>query len=241
MSMMKEVMMMTASLLMMSTDCLVIKPTWNHVKFKKVPPARLDGRLSGEVEVVCSATGSPAPEVGWYRDSLFLPHPELGGGLGEGKAGESLGETVARLRIPCLTAQHVGVYECRARAGKMEASATMDLRAVEYDHNVCAEIGQPQIMLWRPTMMLEEGSTAMLPCRTESKDDIVKWSHNGEDVEERTQGDSRVSVNGNGDLIIHDLSFDDMGEYICKASNSRGSTQIKTFLYPLAPGLSSFK
>lgn len=231
--MMMQVLIVIASLLCWA-DCFVVQPTWNHVKFKKVPPARLDGRLTGEVEVVCSATGSPAPEVAWYKDSLFLSHPELE--TGDAEAGDSLGETVARLRIPCLSSQDMGLYECRARAGKMEASATMDLRVVDFEHNVCAQLGEPQIMLWRPTIMLEEGSTAVLPCKTESKDDIVKWSYSGEDDEDLTHGDSKFSVKDNGDLLIHDLRFPDMGEYTCTATNSRGSTQIKTFVYPLAPG-----
>lgn len=216
----------------LTSDGLVIQPTWNHVKFKKVPPARLDGRLSSEIEVICSATGSPAPEVAWYKDSLFVPHLELVKEEGEG--GASIGETVARLRIPCLSQKDVGLYECRARAGKMEASATMELNAVDFKDNLCVQIGEPQILLWRPTVMLEEGSTAALPCRTENKEDTITWT---------STGGGKIDLDGKkfsqgprGDLLIHDLSFSDMGEYICTATNRRGSKQVKTFLYPLAPG-----
>lgn len=226
---------LATSFLVWAADSFVVQPTWNHVKLKKVPPARLDARLTGEVDVVCSATGSPAPQVAWYKDSLFLAHPELEAGeAGSGGRVDSLGETVARLRLPCLAREHAGVYECRARAGIKEASVTMDLRVVDFEYNVCAELGEPQIVLWRPTLMLEEGSTAVLPCRTESKDDIVKWSYNGEEVLQ--PGVSKYSLSSAGDLLIHDLRFSDMGEYTCTAANSRASTTINTFVYPLAPG-----
>jgi len=218
--------------LILASDCLVIQPTWNHVKFKKVPPARLDGRLTSEVEVTCSATGSPAPEVAWYKDSLFIPHLELAKEEGEG--GASIGETVAKLRIPCLSSKDVGLYECRARAGKMEASATMELNAVEFQDNLCVQIGEPQILLWRPTVMLEEGSTAVLPCRTENKEDMITWTSTGGGNVDLSS--KKFSQGAKGELLIHDLRFSDMGEYICTASNGRGSKQVKTFLYPLAPG-----
>jgi len=48
----------------------IIQPRWSHVRLKSVPPARVDGRQGGRVVLVCSATGSPAPKVAWYKDSL---------------------------------------------------------------------------------------------------------------------------------------------------------------------------
>lgn len=36
----------------------------------------------------------------------------------------------------------------------------------------------------------------------------------------------------NGDLIIRDLSWDDMGNYMCVAQNRLGSDRISLFLYP---------
>jgi len=217
-------------LILTATDCLVIQPTWNHLRLKKVAPARIDGRLTGEVELVCSATGSPAPAVAWYKDSLFVPHLELETGDGDGHA--SIGETVARLRLPCLTQKDAGQYECRARAGKLEVSAVTEVNVVPFDSNMCAELGEPEIVMWRPTVMVEEGLTAVLPCRAKDKHTSVTWtSSSGEKI-----SGERMRVLKNGDLVIKDLAFPDMGEYTCTAINSKGHTSVSSFIYPLAPG-----
>lgn len=41
----------------------------------------------------------------------------------------------------------------------------------------------------------------------------------------------------NGDLIIHDLSFEDMGMFKCIASNDNGEDMQETFVYPHAVSL----
>ena len=38
-----------------------------------------------------------------------------------------------------------------------------------------------------------------------------------------------------GDLLIKDLRWSDMGNYICTVSNDQSSDSITTFLYPAAP------
>jgi len=208
---------------------LVIQSRWNHLKLKKVAPARVDGRLTGEVLLTCSATGSPAPSIAWYKDDLFVPHLEQD--MGE-EHPASIGETVASLRLSCLTYEDAGQYECRARAGVEEVTAVTEIKVVPFHTNLCAETGGPEITMWRPTVMLHEGSTALLPCRVKShlKDRQVKW-RDSEGVEVAGE---RFQVENNGDLVINDLRFSDMGEYTCIASNLRGSQTITTFLYPLA-------
>ena len=38
----------------------------------------------------------------------------------------------------------------------------------------------------------------------------------------------------NGDLIVRDLSFEDMGMFQCLVKNLNGHDMIETFVYPLA-------
>jgi hypothetical protein len=50
-----------------------VQSHWEHVRLKALPPVRVDGREGGQVVLTCSATGSPAPSVAWYKVS----HPPL--------------------------------------------------------------------------------------------------------------------------------------------------------------------
>jgi len=208
--------------------CMVIKSHWEHVKFKTVPPARVDVRKTGEIVLTCSATGSPAPSVSWFKDDLFVPHLDFE--LKEESS--SLGETVSQLRIPCLTDSEVGKYECRARAGKKEASVVTEVNVVEYSENLCGEEGKPEITMWRPTLMVEEKSRIVLPCRTKHPQEVeVSWTKGPSDS---LGNDVRFVVKENGDLVISDVTWTDMGQYTCTVTNPRGSTSIQTFLYPIA-------
>jgi len=217
-------------LLICSTDALVIQSNWEHVKFKSLPPARVDARKSGELVLTCSATGSPAPSVSWYKDDLFVSHHDFT----MEEESSSLGETVARLRLPCVTEADAGQWECRARAGKQEVSAVTEVKVVEFDMDLCIEEGKPEISMWRPTMMVEEGSGVVLPCRVKNPHDHqISWT-NGQG--ERVGSNVRHVMRDNGDLVISSVTWSDMGQYTCTATNVRGTTSAQSFLYPLAQG-----
>jgi len=230
MMMMKAVLLLVV-LTLSFTSSLVIKSHWEHVRLKKVPPARVDGRKSGEIILACSATGSPAPSIAWYKDNLFVAH--LDQNIEEKSA--SLGETVAELRLPCLTESEAGIYECRARAGKQEVTAVTEVNIVEYEDNLCREEGKPEIAMWRPTMMVEEGDVVVLPCKVKQPhDQEITWTNGrGDDV----GNDVRFVVTESGDLVISSVTWNDMGQYTCTAKNLKGTTSVNTFLYPLAQGL----
>lgn len=208
--------------------CRIIQNNWEHVKFKTVAPARVDVRRSGELRLTCSATGSPAPSVAWYKGDLFVAHLE---DVNQDKAETSLGETVARLTLPCMSVKDVGQYECRASAGRQQISAVTQVNVVDWDTNLCQyqEPRGPEIEMWRTTVMVETGRSIVLPCRVSSEASIT-WT----DSNDNTVSGDRHVVLASGDLMIHHVTWDDMGEYKCSASNDNGSDAIKTFLYPLA-------
>jgi len=215
-----------------TADFMVISPRWEHLRWKTVGPDRVDVRRTGEVLLTCSATGSPAPALAWYKDGLFTPHLELV----EASEAAGLGESVARLRLPCASKATAGKYECRARAGEQELSAVTEVRVVDWaEGDLCSEVGRPEVGTWSPTMMVEEGQDALLRCRpmgSKTRDATVTWSN--DENQELGEGE-RHQVTAEGDLIVRDVSFLDMGTYTCRLSNSRGSDQVETFLYPLAP------
>jgi len=219
----------------LSAESFVISPKWSHLRWKTVGPALVDVRRSGEVTLSCSATGSPAPALAWYKDGLFTPHLELGQ---EGE-GTSLGETVAKLRLPCITDTMTGKYECRARAGKHEMSVVTEVTISDWGgEDLCSETGDPQVGVWSPTLMVEEGRTALLRCRAmEGGKEKVKTVWRNEEGKELEEGE-RHSITPEGDLIIRHVNFADMGTYTCNLANSMGSDSVSTFLYPLAPSTS---
>ena len=226
-----EVVFIVTMLSVSIVSSFVIKSHWEHVKLKTIPPARVDARKTGELVLTCSATGSPAPSVSWYKDDLFVPHLDFN----MEEESVSLGETVAQLRLPCLTESESGKYECRARAGKQEVSVLTEVNIVDYDENLCAEEGKPEISMWRPMMMVEEGSVVVLPCRVKHPQDLeISWTNGRGDG---VGNDVRFVVQDNGDLVISSVTWSDMGQYTCTAKNMKGTSSVNTFLYPLAQGV----
>jgi len=207
---------------------MTIQNHWEHVKFKLLAPARVDVRDTGEVVLTCSATGSPAPVVAWYKDGLFAYH-EVDEDLVE-VGSSSLGETVARLRLPCISAKDAGKYECRAIAGKQQVSAVTEVNVVAWEANLCSERGTPEISVWRPTVMVEMGASVTLPCRANMADMVTWTDSTGEDV----GNNGRIHVSDSGDLVITRVTWSDMGQYTCTVTNTAGRDAIQTFLYPLA-------
>eukprot|EP00092_Neocalanus_flemingeri_P031403 GFUD01034108.1.p1 GENE.GFUD01034108.1~~GFUD01034108.1.p1 ORF type:complete len:229 (-),score=57.67 GFUD01034108.1:222-908(-) len=210
---------------------LVIKSHWEHVKFKTLPPARVDARKSGELVLTCSATGSPAPSVSWYKDDMFVAHLDFN----MEEESSSLGETISRLRLPCITEEDAGKYECRARAGKHEVSEVTEVKVIDFDQNLCVEEGKPEISMWRPTMMVDvDSSVVVLPCRVKHPHDHqISWTNGRGDG---VGNDVRFVVRDNGDLVISSVTWSDMGQYTCTATNMQGTSSVQTFLYPLAQG-----
>ena len=80
--------------------------------------------------------------------------------------------------------------------------------------------------------MVEAGDSVTLPCRVARPDEaVVTWSDSrGEAV----TSEERFEVMENGDLRISGVSWEDMGQFTCTASNEAGVASVHTFLYPLA-------
>jgi len=207
----------------------LLRSAGDRVRLTEVGPARVDGRLAGSVVLTCTATGSPAPALAWYKDSLFLSHQEQQEGAGQG----SLGETVARLSLSCLTEADGGQYECRALAGREQESAVTQLNVVDWeaDTDHCSKTRRPEISVWRPTVLVELGRSVRLPCQTNSEDSLVTWSTRGAAI----QAGGRINISETGELQISDVNWSDMGQYTCTVTNTGGSDIIQSFIYPLSP------
>ena len=81
---------------------------------------------------------------------------------------------------------------------------------------------------------VEAGDSVVLPCRVSRPDEaMVTWTESrGEAV--TSEAEKRFEVTKAGDLQISEVSWEDMGQFTCTASNEAGVTSVHTFLYPLA-------
>lgn len=213
---------------------LVIQSTWSHIRFKSLPPARIDARFGGDLVIECSVSGSPSPQVSWYKDDMFISHRDwsIENDI------SSIGVSVARLKISCLTEKDVGTYECRSRAGHHELSSVTVVNVVpnEVPHTRCVMTGRPEIAIWKETLMVEEGDTARLPCSVQDSalDYRITWTNTDGENTLSEQHTKKFIVEPNGDLVIKDVSFAEMGRYTCTVSGTGGTQSIHTFLYPLS-------
>ena len=88
----------------------------------------------------------------------------------------------------------------------------------------------PQIFQWMGTYMQVQGMEAHLVCRAEGHHTTI-WIGPDDAI---LQSNERFEIRKNGDLIIKDLSFNDMGLYKCLVKNDHGEDIKDTFLYPMA-------
>jgi len=217
---------------------IIIQSTWSHIRFKSLPPARVDARFGGDLFLECAVSGSPSPQVSWYKDDIFVSHRDW-------KIEEdvsSIGVSVARLKINCLTEKDVGKYECRARAGDNTVSSVTVVNVVpnEVPNVRCIMTGKPEIAIWKETLLVEEGDTARLPCAVQDSalDYRITWTNmDGEDTSLNNR--NKFNVQSNGDLVIKDVTFAEMGRYTCTVSGTGGTQSIHTFVYPLSKSRNS--
>ena len=91
--------------------------------------------------------------------------------------------------------------------------------------------GSPaRIHMWTRTRLEMIGSEVRLFCRASgSPQPTISWV--GPD-DHPIASDTKYNIMENGDLVIKDLSWSDMGGFTCIASNQNGDDRSSTFLYP---------
>lgn len=210
------------------------------IKIVDAPPKLLEARRNGNTLLECSASGSPAPVITWYKDGrpvnkqfTVQNEPSLGS--------ESLGETKSRLELKCLQKEDAGFYQCVAESAGKKMTIATEVHVVGYHSAGCANeylmgngLGStPVIAQWMTTYMQPIGNDALLVCRVQNPDEaVVDWfGPDGEAIDETT---GKYKVLPNGDLVIHGITFNDMGMFKCLASNENGEDMKETFVYPHA-------
>lgn len=149
------------------------------------------------------------------------------------KIGGSLGQIKSKVSLDCLTEEDAGIYECVISNGQEKRSATTELRVASFQNTACHKQRKPLIHQWSETYMQTAGDDALLTCRSAGPHEIYWMGPNGQPVDIKSK---KYQMTEQGDLIVRNLSFEDMGNFQCLVKNINGSDMIETFVYPLAQG-----
>ncbi|XP_051253326.1 roundabout homolog 2 isoform X9 [Dicentrarchus labrax] len=172
------------------------------------------------VEFRCQVQGDPQPNVRWRKDDVDVPR---------GRYEIKYDKDDYVLRVKKASINDEGTFTCVAenRVGKLEASATLTVRA--------RPVAAPQFVIRPRDQIVAQGRTATFPCETKGNPQpAVFWQKEGSQnllfPNQPQQPNSRFSVSPSGDLTISSVQRADAGYYICQALTVAGSILAKAQL-----------
>lgn len=221
---------------------------------RQAPPAEFPAGLHENWVLECEAGGSPPPTIHWLRNGRPVTQKALE--LDEDEENEvsaeetnaiseaftpvmGIGSTKSRLYLDCTGPQDEANYACVAETPYQRVSATSHVMvtadATSSLNSLCAKskksLGTPaRINMWTGNMLETIGNDVVLFCRTlGSPSPRVTWLIEDDVI----KSNSKYQVQENGDLLIRNIDWSDMGEYVCVAENNLGRDSAATFLYPV--------
>nr|WBW70149.1 venom protein [Lampona murina] len=222
----------------------VLRPS---LSIRNGPPKMLE-MMAGEAKYLeCEAGGSPPPTIHWLKDGKKIAqsfYEAIHPGENENEILPShlgLGFTRSRLYVDCASARDAGKYTCVAENEYLRDSKSGQVFIVESldgeNNAICLakkSFGSPaRVHMWTHTRLEMMGTDVQLFCRPDGDPQPqVVWRGPGGAPLTNSQ---RYQVMDNGDLIIRNIEWSDMGGYTCRVKNSEGSDEILVFLYPTLP------
>lgn len=207
----------------------------SFLQIKEAPPKLLEARQHGKTVLECSAAGSPAPRVTWYKDGRPVNSGAYETSYRSGSYSNSLAITKAKITLGCVDEQDAGFYECVAsqQDGQRTQAVGTEVHVVSFGSGCYtdAKKAAPAIYQHMETFMMEMGNEAHLICHANGPH-ATKWI--GPNEKPVIEG-KKYKILANGDLLIKDLTFEDMGMFQCIVKNKYGHDMAETFVYPLAP------
>ncbi|XP_052822956.1 lachesin isoform X2 [Octopus bimaculoides] len=199
---------------------VLVQPTLNADMSSKDKTAKEGDTIS----LVCNVSGTPHPNVTWYRRSIS-----------DQKQNERIGMTGEVLMIHNISRYCNGLYECVADNGVANAVSHVIKVTVFF---------APEIFL--PTKRIGQAlaKETILECKiTAMPQGVTMWRKNGTELQ--TGWKYRIDAYGDDEytitlsLRIRQIAKDDYGVYTCQASNRLGRDEKSMVLYEI--GISSTK
>jgi len=183
-------------------------------------------------DIECAVQGSNYPRIEWLKDGQLLNNEIDDDSLDLMIDSAVLVKVKSALVIPCSYPSQSGVYTCVGDDGVKRISGTTELHVDESSSNsimteVCSESSsEPVILQWTRTYLGNQGSVAILLCRGPGNKSWFRSSN-------KSLNNSRYKVLHNGDLMISDLDWRDMGDYTCEVTLNDQIYQLTAFVYPM--------
>ncbi|XP_070491957.1 neural/ectodermal development factor IMP-L2 [Chironomus tepperi] len=194
------------------------------------------------IEAECRVSGYPVPTVEWVHGTGSRNNDDFETNTIMERSPSGIATVVAKLIV---RPQHIPqngakrTFTCVGKSGGKIAKAST---TVHFNHHsgshldsndmikVLTGSDKVQIFEYYDSLFDNIGSTVFLPCKATNNAEIY-WINTKEQVIKGQ--DSRFKVLSNGELMITNLQFQDMGTYICLAKDGKTKDVASTFVYAL--------
>ncbi|XP_054713263.1 zwei Ig domain protein zig-4-like [Uloborus diversus] len=221
----------------------------SHLRLHAKPPKTIHVTEGDDRVIECQAGGRPAPSVHWLKNGKKISQNdaerfELVSEVATEEDGDTsklnIGSVLSRLFLDCISEEDEAEYTCVAENAYHRTSSTTQVVVSLSEEKKCEERGTyghaPRIYSWTKTMLETQGLDTKLICKVDGfPQPTIKWYLAlGSKREELNNGD-KYQISKDGSLVIRNLKWSDMGNYICTADNIHGTAKSESFLYPAIP------
>ncbi|XP_060069782.1 hemicentin-1-like [Ylistrum balloti] len=175
-------------------------------------PTNTSAIENSDVILECPASGTPFPEITWYKDDVLLSPNDLGVNfLSDGS-----------LELRSISAQDSGEYRCLAVNVAGEVDHTTKLKVLVAPKVIGGDRGDIPIP---ESHTVRANETLTMHCTVEADPPpTIEWLKNGEQFTEEELSHVRISLDGKK-LVIPQAAVEDTALYTCVATNIAGSSQ----------------
>lgn len=217
------------------------KPTGlkKFIQISKKPPAKTAHGIGETVHLTCEAMGSPAPTIRWLKNDepIIDYNPETNQLIDN--ADSSIAKVHSTLIVSLPSKNLEDIYSCIIKAGHVTERADSTVYTADSNTDLIDRYrlmpSKPIIVYTYHAFMDTIGNDVVIPCKARGHPrPNVYWKDNRGHIISRTN--RKMQVLKTGELVIRNIRWADMGDYVCIARNSFGRVTSTTFIYPVKAG-----